>query len=281
MMEIREKTAANIENQKRSDNMKNPINSKSCIIITCPDDAQPCLSRIKLRNDAETIIQLNPGINILTVEQYPDLKYGFISDFNEDELPEDFNYPKEWDDDCRWQVTSVDMRYFDGKEVTSMEKIFAYCYFKSLKLSAAGYDNIENLSEMFLRSIIDKLELKNFDFSNVKEFAGMLDMRSVKELVIDGWHSPSYEFEDCLFDLGGRLNMSFTTPDKIIIKNCDEETTLWILNNLLAPVEGLDYNGDMQKRAENINTALKSVILADGKTVNYHETENEWWLTIE
>lgn len=250
LMEIRERSAANIKKQKRSDNMKNPINSKSCIIITCPDDAQPCLSRIKIRNAAGTIIQLNPGINILTIEQYPDLKYGFISDFNEDELPENFDYPSHWGDNPRWQVTSVDMSHFDGKEMTSMVSMFDR--FEGERIVLANLDtsnvkdmaqafnmssvkhlaldlntsNVTDVSQMFYGANIERLVLKGFDLRNVTNFKCMFENAEIDTLIIDDW---IIEENKCSYNDG--IFEECNLPNKIIIRNCLPKTVEWIAEN--------------------------------------------------
>lgn len=134
--------------------------SGSYIKIVCKDDANPKENRLLLRTNklvevasgvkVPEYIELKPGENILKVSQYPDLKYGFlnsgcdadqcefssnISEENKEKMTDLFYW--EASENCQ-DIIEIDLRHFDGSELTSMDSMFYYMF---------------NLERIFLRGL--------------------------------------------------------------------------------------------------------------------------------
>lgn len=161
-------------------------NSKSYVIIDCghklPQELiTPWSFTIYLRDEKETLIQLQPGFNIITIEDYPGLKYGFKST------------AKELAYNCC--ITRIDLSHFDSKEVTDMS--FMFFNMADLRfIDFTGFDtsNVENMSGAFCDCDLESLDLSSFNTSKVKVMAWMFincdcpldlshfDMRNVKDV---------------------------------------------------------------------------------------------------
>ncbi len=92
------------------------MTSSSYIKIVCAEEADPESNRIMLRTTPPTFIELQPGENILTVETYPDLKYGF---YPEQRRSDSISI----NDSCQ-SIIEVDLSHFDASEVQSTSSMF-------------------------------------------------------------------------------------------------------------------------------------------------------------
>ncbi|MDE7420557.1 MAG: DUF285 domain-containing protein [Muribaculaceae bacterium] len=183
--------------------------SRSYVIIACSGNANPTYNEIILRNSTVSI-NLKPGINILTVEQYPDLKYGFHPTMvRRGMLP---------NENCQ-AVIEVDLSHFDTSEVESTESMFDDMFaLRKVNLSNVKFCNVRKMDNMFARCFslkeivindirtfksdvltsangmflstasIRSLGLGNFGGSKLKEIIWMFaSMDSLEELDLSGW----------------------------------------------------------------------------------------------
>ena len=221
---------------------KNKPLSNSFIRVICSETANPKFNRLQLRTNPPTFIELQPGENILTVEEYPDLKYGFSQMSENDEDNPDETVSHCAIANCQ-DVLSIDLSNFDGWEMTSMDEMF-HSMQKLSEINLKGLDtsnvksmvdtfrlmgeqtklsisldtsNVEDISGMMNVSGSDIIELKDLDFSNIKE-ANCVFTDDTQLLILDGIKIGENKPTDLFQGI----------PHRIIIKNCCEDFVNWI-----------------------------------------------------
>ncbi|WP_205104711.1 BspA family leucine-rich repeat surface protein [Marseilla massiliensis] len=123
----------------------------------------------------EKRIRLKKGENVISVEEYPALQYGFSFDRYSDK-PE--------------QIEDIILDGFDTSNITDMSDMFAGCSsLKSLDLSGFDTSNVTDMSYMFKGcSSLVSLDLSGFDTSNVTDMSHMFDdCESLKSLDLSGF----------------------------------------------------------------------------------------------
>lgn len=109
-------------------------------------------------------IELHSGENILEVSRYPDLKYGFynsscdedqcqfasyISDADKDKMTDIFFW--EATDNCQ-DIIEIDLRHFDGSQLTSMNSMFYYMSnLERIFLKGLDTSRVTDMSSAFAR----------------------------------------------------------------------------------------------------------------------------------
>lgn len=216
--------------------------SESYIIITCDDNADPKFNRLQLRTDPLTFIELQPGRNILMIEDYPTLKFGFkqIDDNDNDEhmhlSGKESVIPNE---NCQ-EVIEVDFSHFDGSEMESMDYMFHFMSrieritfgemktskltsmerafwgvgnlhdgepILDLDLSGLDFSNVANANDMFSDAIIRRLDLTGCNFENLNE-SGIFGETYVKHLILDNCKFRNVEDLDAWSDYRGLMEVS-------------------------------------------------------------------------
>lgn len=247
-------TATNISNT--------PVvkDSKSYIIIVCNKKANPQHNQIQLRK-SKKLVELNPGVNILTVEEYPEIKYGF--------------YPKQVgggvmtpNENCQ-SILEVDMSHYDASEIESTGLMFGdMLALRKVNLSNVKFSNVRNMDNMFARCLslkditvnnihtfesnvltsangmfymtvsIKSLGLAYFGGSSLKRIVSMFgSMDSLEELDLSGWNLRGVDvggIEESLFE--GCNNLK-----KIYMYGCNDVTVKKIRNQLNNPYVTLDH----------------------------------------
>lgn len=210
-----------------------------------------------------TFIKLKPGKNILTIEEYPDLKYGFKQ------------IDRDGPDCC--SIIKIDLSNFDGSAMTSMENMFseinAEIIFGNLNTS-----NVNNLSRMFYGAEIpyikmsfdvnkvisvkdifwgtrvDELDLSQWEFSkNIK-----ISPFRVKKLKLDGCELKNQTQADIFDNPFGDNYLQV----KISMKDCDVNTIKWIAEEL---IQFIDW--------ESGDTIENHLILDNNIRIKYHSLE--------
>lgn len=262
-----------------SPTISNNIDSKSYVIITCGDDVNPEIDRIELRTEPPTFIELKPGENVLTIEEYPDLKYGFRIFYRRDKRGLADAYPNQ-------RIIGIDLSNFDGSEMTIMDGMFeGLVNLQSLNLlnlnttnvismesAFAGINlpettkltfstlNVKNMKRMFCGAEISELDLSSFNVMNVEDFEEMFASSEINKLILDGWNFREsvnlYLIFECI-----HLDENF----KLSLKGCNERTILDICNQLVNTVhdEFADEEDDYV-----FNDLSQQVILDNNMMVN-------------
>lgn len=165
------------------------LNSKSYIVVTCEEDANPKLNRLQLRTDPPTYIELNPGKNVLTVEKYPDLKYGFsqIDDYVFPDDCEELQDSEYWYEYNGGQIIEIDLSHFDGSEMTSMD-----CMFLAFGPERIIFGNLNTSQVISMKSAfadlkigdnsIEIIDISNLDLSKVENVSDLFSGARIKEL---------------------------------------------------------------------------------------------------
>lgn len=161
-----------------SNQLQNPIVSASYIIVVCSDEADPLFNKLQLRTKSPSYIELHPGRNILTVEKYPALKYGF----SQIDISPEHN--------CQ-DVIEIDLSHFDGSEMVSMERMFYRMPIQKLTFGNMKTPNLKNAKLCFsyvgsntFGHGIDELDLSGLDFSSLENAEAMFQCAEIKTLKI-------------------------------------------------------------------------------------------------
>lgn len=248
-----------------------PVNSDSYVIIVCSPTANPIYNKLELR-ESNVCINLQPGINILTVEQYPDLRYGF-----KPVIARRGMLPNE---NCQ-AVMEVDLSHFNASEVESTESMFDDMFaLRKVNLSNVKFCNVRNMDNMFARcfslkeiiinnlhtfksevltsavgmffstSSLRTLGIGYFGGSKLKNIIGMFAlMESLEELDLSGWNVRGIKIgthDEQLFS--GNDNLK-----KIYMFGCNDYTVNKIRNEL-----------DNSTGVTN-NVKIRRIVLAGGK----------------
>jgi len=156
--------------------------SHSQIVVVC-SKAGSFIQIGRLENGAfprERRIRLKKGENVISVEEYPELQYGFSFDEDSDKPNQIENIIlNEYDtsnvtdmnhmfEGCS-SLESLNLRGFDTSNVTEVVCMFKGCRsLKSLDLSSFDTSNVTDMKQMFDGcSSLESLDLSSFDTSNV------------------------------------------------------------------------------------------------------------------
>ncbi len=221
--------------------------SQSYIRVICADNAVPAYNRIQLRTTPPTYIELQPGENILTVEEYPALKYGFkqIDDYEFENCSEEFanGLPYEYNGEG---ILVIDLSNFDATEMKSMNYMFSHMKglrsvalngmrnakpdsmvstfsmmgenMDELDLSTLDLSNVEDVSYLFSGCDIRKVILANCDFRAVENLDSMFDSCGIEELNFDGCKISTPESIDFQLDTDSTLTVSMTGCDENMVR---------------------------------------------------------------
>lgn len=178
-------TAEEVERVKkmlkdRLDKKNNQSSYTNYIEVTCADNTDPESNLLMLHTEPYTFIKLQPGKNILTVEEYPALRYGFsqVPDVDDErvqslniDLPDPYENGQE--------INEVDFSHFDASEMITMKDMFwAMSNIKKISFGKLNTSSLVDTSDAF-RWVGDRsnkipiLDLTGLDFSNVKNMRGM------------------------------------------------------------------------------------------------------------
>lgn len=155
------------ENSTENSHKNVKTHDESYIIVRCSEDAIPEYNKLQLRKDPPTYIELQPGVNKLTVKEYPDLKKGFmqIDDYYLDLRKSPYEYNG-------GGIIEFDFSNFDGSEISSISHMFAWMtQVKKITFGKMHMPLLKNTECTFYRTgedtKIDMLDLSGIDFSKV------------------------------------------------------------------------------------------------------------------
>ena len=162
----------------------------------------------------EKQLRLKKGENIISIEEYPELQYGFSFDIEsdkqkyiEDIILDKYDTSNVTDMSCMFEgcssLKSLDLSGFDTSNVTNMSNMFEGCSsLKSLDLSGFDTSNVTDMSCMFDGcSSLESLDLSGFDTSNVTDMIYMLnDCCSLESLDLSGFDTSNVTDMSCMFD---------------------------------------------------------------------------------
>lgn len=281
----------------------------SYIKIVCTDDADPRYNRLQLRTTPPTYIELQPGENILTVDEYPDLKHGFsqIDCANLDDKDACENIIEY---NCG-NIVMMDLSNFDFSEMTSMKGMFKrmenLTHLFMERIFMGGLERIKNITSMASAfewtgagmgagEPMDRLDLSIIDFSQVKDASFMLygcpfplvdlstcdmsqinsaesifDNNSIQYLILDNAKLSKEIIEEIQFT-------DWCSLRSISMRGCDFQTIRSVLKAIL------DERPDTWPRVEVIiDITMENKILHLGGLVGkswFVKHRNEWYLTI-
>ncbi|MDE6560943.1 MAG: DUF285 domain-containing protein [Muribaculaceae bacterium] len=192
----------------------------SYLLVSCAEDAEPKSNRLQLRTNPITFIELQPGVNVLTVDSYPDLKYGFKSEsiFGD-------------------EIVEIDFSHFDGSDIVSMKEMFkgmdvrkiTFGNFKAPKLidaesafansgcdiegyeavvfdlSGVDFSSIENAKFMFEGVTVKTLKMNDENFASLRNAESMFKHAKIETLEINNVNFKSLENAKFMFN-GAHIN---------------------------------------------------------------------------
>lgn len=181
------------------------MSSSSYIKILCADNANPKFNRIELRTTPPTYIELQPGENILTVEEYPDLKFGFsqicILDNDEQEKYSDV-MSVDPIENCQ-EVLEIDFSHYDWSDVKYIDSMFSYmCNLRHIEWGSVNKANLTSLSSAFsmMGDKMDELDLSSLNLSKVKDLSYMFSSCSIKKVVLSNCDLRAVKYYNSMFD---------------------------------------------------------------------------------
>lgn len=253
-------------------------NSSSYIKVWCSDDADPKCNRLQLDTTPPTYIELQPGLNILTVEDYPDLKHGFFQVDDED---------GNWDSENGHDIQEFDLSNFDGTELVSMCHMFAWmagvkkitfgymatpvlndtdstfyrtgedAKMEMLNLRGVNFSKVTNAYYMFHGIKTAGINLTDADFSNLTNAEGMFDECEIDHLILDNIKFPKDLLELIFEDLARCSDIK-----KISLKGWDQK-------NIKTAIEIIENNFD---NTDNLESGLQYEL---NPNLEYSLTKNE------
>ncbi len=185
--------------------------SGSHIKVWCSDNADPKCNRLQLNTNPPTYIELQPGLNILTVEEYPALRYGFFQLQDEEGV---------WNYENGHEILGFDFSNFDGTELQSMSHMFAWMsgvrkiifgkmhtpslentdcafyrtgentYIESLDLSGIDFSKVSNADYMFYGIKAKCVNLSNCDFSSLVDAEAIFEDSEIEDLILNNVKLP-------------------------------------------------------------------------------------------
>ena len=135
----------------------------------------------------EKRIRLRKGENVINVEEYPELQYGFSFDEQSDK-PE--------------HIEEIILDGYDTSNVTNMSCMFWGCdSLESLDLSCFDTSNVTDMSSMFEGcSSLESLDLSGFDTSNVTNMGCMFEgCSSLESLDLSGFDTFNVTYMGWMF----------------------------------------------------------------------------------
>ena len=134
-------------------NRQNNANQSQIVVVCSKAGSSIQIGQWLDEGEREKRIRLKKGENTISVENYPELRYGFS--FNDKDRPE--------------RIESIILDEFDTSNVTDMHDMFKGCSFlKSLNLGSFSTSNVTDMHDMFYGcKSLEALDLSNFDTSNV------------------------------------------------------------------------------------------------------------------
>ena len=196
----------------------------------------------------EKRIRLRKGENVISVEEYPELQYGFSFDEDsdrpnliEDIILDEYDSSNVTDMSLMFSgcssLESLDLDNLDTSNVIEMVRMFHDCSsLESLDLSGFDTSNVTNMGNMFDGcSSLESLDLSGFDTSNVTDMGAMFwGCSSLESLDMSGFDTSnvtnmSYMFHDCSslesLDLSG-FDTSNVTNMSNMFDGCDSLESL-------------------------------------------------------
>ena len=136
---------------------------RSCdsrIVIVCSGTAY-----IKVGEERDKKIRLKEGENVISVNDYPELKYGFSME----------NNPIMWTEGLPQHISRINLSDYDTSEITDMSMMFLGCSsLVSLDLSGFDTSQVTDMGWMFCGcSSLESLDLSGFDTSQVTDMGSM------------------------------------------------------------------------------------------------------------
>lgn len=128
---------------------------ESHVLIYCSADAATTKNIILLNSTAKTPVNLTEGWNLVTISEYPDLKYGFS--------PAVYNHNSlfELNPNCQ-SVVEIDLSHFDASEVISTERMFAdMSKLLTVDLSNVKFNHVTTMDRMFSRCFLLNTVIQN------------------------------------------------------------------------------------------------------------------------
>ena len=161
----------------------------------------------------EKRIRLKKGENVISVEEYPELRYGFSFDERsdnpehiEDIILDEYDTSNVTDMSCMFwgcsSLESLDLSGFDTSNVTDMTRMFDGCSsLESLDLSGFDTSNVTDMSSMFIGcNSLESLDLSGFDTSNVTDMSSMFDgCSSLESLDLSDFDTSNVTDMSCMF----------------------------------------------------------------------------------
>ena len=223
------------------DNIKNR-KSQSYIRLLCPeyyDEFDESYTKLELRTDPPTFIQLHPGLNELRVEEYPDLKYGFKwiegQESNEDIIEIDFSHFDAKD------INSIRCMFFrmpvkkiifdkmttpnltDAKMAFASVGFYAYNILDEIDISSWDFSKLENAFGMFQGANIGTLRMENANLNNLKDGRKMFRNSNISKLILDGLKVNNPE----------RIDIEiYTSPLEVSLRRCKPDTIKCIIESI-------------------------------------------------
>lgn len=264
------------------------INSASYISVLCSKEANPKFNRLQLRTDSPTFIELHQGWNILMVEDFPDLKFGFS------QIDERIGVMSTCGEENCQEVLEFDFSHFDASEMTTMDYMFdwmqnirkiefggmqtpkltsadhAFSFGNSkspidmLDLSGLDFSKLIDASVMFRSACISVLNLSGCDFSHVEFGTDMFDDAEIHELILDNILL-NKETLDSLLLYSDTIKLSLKgwkeSDIKKVIQNLENYRNTFTIPNMEKPEyvldSGLDYRLYENDKGETVCTIIK------------------------
>lgn len=196
----------------------NKLETSQVIISTITDGGS-----IICKDDRETKISLNLGDNIIDVNSYPCLKYGW-------RISKD-----------TYNIASIDLCNFNASQVVDMSQMFLNCFFiESLNFDKFITSHVEYMSWMFngCRSL-KQLDLARFDTSHVTMMNKMFDgCSSLESINLSGFNtSQVFDMISMFADCNSLKHLDLSSFNT---QNVDEMR--WMFRNCYS-LETLDLSG--------------------------------------
>ena len=204
-----------MEGKDSSQKMRQEFNSSQIVVVCSKTGSSIQIGRFMEEGGIprEKRIRLKKGENVISVEEYPELRYGFSFDeqldkpeYIEDIILDEYDTSNVMDMSCMFwgcsSLESLDLSGFDTSNVTDMTRMFDGCSsLKSLDLSNFDTSNVMDMSCMFWGcSSLESLDLSGFDTSNVTDMTRMFDgCSSLKSLDLSNFDTSNVMDMSCMF----------------------------------------------------------------------------------
>ena len=221
----------------------------------------------------EKRIRLRKGENVISVEEYPELQYGFSFDEDSDRpehieeiILDEYDTSNITDMGCMFwgcsSLESLDLSGFDTSNVTSMGGMFSGCSsLESLDLSGFDTSNVTIMGSMFYGcNSLESLDLSGFDTSNVTDMCTMFEgCSALKSLDLSGFDTSNvtdmqYMFSDCYslesLDLSD-FDISNVTDMRKMFNDCSSLESLYLNDDIDT------FNADTDGMFDNCSEEIK------------------------